>query len=1310
MRRRMKCCCWAAVRAAVVVALVVSLTAMEERQVPEGEGDLVTVGRTAEAGAAGLPALSSDGRFAVFASDGGVWRRHLGTGAEDRVDAPFGGGSPAGGAGHPVVSADGCVVAFESTASDLVASDTNGLGDVFVRDLCADPATTTRVSVDPNGGQVTDRASGDPTISADGTTVAFVSRSAQIDPTREDASVSDTVDVFVRVLDDDASMLVSRRPSLVAVGTTHASGAHFSEVRLAAQALDGDGSTLVFGASHGGDPTDVAPCTGDETYWAPYVVDVASGVARQVFASDVGCRADPVISTDGVALALTSAGGDGIVVSRPTGGTGLRTLDLGAAADGVSGPLAIAADASRIAFLSDEPLVDGDTNDETDAFTVDLDDGVVRRVAPSAGPQPDGPTDAVALSAGRTAVVRTTATNLDAGDTSADADIYAFGLADPPLRQEPREHHTLSHSDAGTGPSQVISEGIVDGLRVQVDGATGVRTGDIQITPSYSAMEPVAEVLAGPVFDIEVPEGATFTSATITLPYVQSSVGTWDEESLSIWTYDDELRAWVPAPGDQYVDTTADTVTVEVAHLSQYGVFKAASGYGEWTSVIGEQPEEYCPPEAVGEGLNIVIAVERSYAMALSDEDEMRWHLPQAVADQLGSGYYGAARFFDSQVHQGSGLTANPSMNFIGATGYRSNAGEPNVAVGLEDAIDILGTGDPDRRGVVLLVSGGGSGFLHEEQLMAAAEEAAGEDIVVHTFTTEDYANPYMTAASAITGGAARSGSQVEDVPDLADELAEIIADTGLDGDGDGLTDCEEENGMFTLIGDHEDGDPGYLIRTLPDDEDSDDDGLEDGEEMERRDLVVDGLFSAYALDTMETTYFAMRAHPRQRDTDGDTLSDGLELTVCALNEECAGWSYWHGASDPLFRDTDDDGAYDDLEFVNGTDPNDYDWWWDYGNGFSSIAPFTLFQPDELGSDPVFEAAWQKIDQSSGETGYQWAYFNPEVITYDDDGLCATNCSPIDAYLQMAGTSNGSGVCIAGWFGTCLTLEDQERRVIEDARLWQATFDEDGYLSAEFMSAQAGRACAAYIDGGCDAEEIADQVDGLDLSQIDLTDPNAALTVATATATLVSTTANTPPASLKQSVVDNIAAATVAAEATNPENDEIATAALVRTCEQSAAALTAGFMYGAHPCDLYPIFFPGADYPEATEHIDDAIDLNPARSVLNYKPRAEVRDSGLAVRWYNSQPECNTAARAAAEAQRPNVELDCDEYPFYSSAQSGPGASLRIISAADNRGLGNRYGAFANSPACKPRVKEARLPFLVVPVEPSLGVPTGWIC
>lgn len=112
---------------------------------------------------------------------------------------------------------------------------------------------------------------------------------------------------------------------------------------------------------------------------------------------------------------------------------------------------------------------------------------------------------------------------------------------------------------------------------------------------------------------------------------------------------------------------------------------------------------------------------------------------------------------------------------------------------------------------------------------------------------------------------------------------------------------------------------------------------------------------------------------------------------------------------------------------------------------------------------------------------------------------------------------------------------------------------------------------------------------------------------------------------------------------------------------------------GAYPCQSLPLYFPGSDNPDITQHDHDAIATNPAWAQLTYVSQTDRAASGLSRGWYAGRPECAGATTANG--------TDCDEYPFYSSAQSGPGASLKPLNLTQNRRAGNRYGNFAA--ACK---------------------------
>src|SRR5262249_50915392 len=97
--------------------------------------------------------VSPNGRYVAFDSGGDVYVKDLQTGALERVSEPN--GDPAGEPDQPAyangVTSSGLVV-FQSKATNLVAGDTNGASDVFVRQLQDAPIQQVSVSSDAVGG------------------------------------------------------------------------------------------------------------------------------------------------------------------------------------------------------------------------------------------------------------------------------------------------------------------------------------------------------------------------------------------------------------------------------------------------------------------------------------------------------------------------------------------------------------------------------------------------------------------------------------------------------------------------------------------------------------------------------------------------------------------------------------------------------------------------------------------------------------------------------------------------------------------------------------------------------------------------------------------------------------------------------------------------------------------------------------------------------------------------------------------------------------------------------------------------------
>jgi Tol biopolymer transport system component len=151
------------------------------------------------------PSISADGHYVAFGSvatnlvAGGtsslpnIFVRDRTTGVVEAVSVSSSGELANDNSGGPAISADGRYVVFSSAATNLVAQDTNGSLDEFLRDR--ELGTTERVSVASDGSQGDgDSFSDGACISGDGRYVVFVSKSTNLVP----ADTNGFADVFVR--------------------------------------------------------------------------------------------------------------------------------------------------------------------------------------------------------------------------------------------------------------------------------------------------------------------------------------------------------------------------------------------------------------------------------------------------------------------------------------------------------------------------------------------------------------------------------------------------------------------------------------------------------------------------------------------------------------------------------------------------------------------------------------------------------------------------------------------------------------------------------------------------------------------------------------------------------------------------------------------------------------------------------------------------------------------------------------------------------------------------------------------------------
>jgi Tol biopolymer transport system component len=168
------------------------------------------------------PGISADGNYVAYDTEAGVFRRDMLSGAVELASAGAGDANGASTTGS--ISADGNLVAFTSSASNLVEGDANATTDVFVRNFAT--GQVTRVSANADGSEIPGPSYA-PAVSGDGRFVAFASRPSGVRARifRKDlgdgalASVSAPVNLAPRTLIDAPLGKMPRRKARSVTGT-----------------------------------------------------------------------------------------------------------------------------------------------------------------------------------------------------------------------------------------------------------------------------------------------------------------------------------------------------------------------------------------------------------------------------------------------------------------------------------------------------------------------------------------------------------------------------------------------------------------------------------------------------------------------------------------------------------------------------------------------------------------------------------------------------------------------------------------------------------------------------------------------------------------------------------------------------------------------------------------------------------------------------------------------------------------------------------------------------------------------------------
>lgn len=300
----------------------------------------------------GKASISADGRYIAFDSDAtnldpdtgnfngtDVYVRDMELGTTRRVSwAPDLGDGGIGGGWDPSISGDGEYVVFTS-ASELVAGDTNSMDDVYMCELDTGEITRVSESVAGNDGE---GASWYPDVNYDGSFVSF----------RTDRQfVEDDSGAYADVYVKDIEAGTFARASVASDGT------EADYYGYDTPAISADGMRVVFDS----EASNLVPDdTNEET--DVFLHDFSTGETTRVSVRSDGSESwsgkhDPAISADGRFVAFSESGG----------GKG-----------GPQGPSSVSAAAESTIF---DTLVPGDINEREDILLHDTADGSTTMVS-----------------------------------------------------------------------------------------------------------------------------------------------------------------------------------------------------------------------------------------------------------------------------------------------------------------------------------------------------------------------------------------------------------------------------------------------------------------------------------------------------------------------------------------------------------------------------------------------------------------------------------------------------------------------------------------------------------------------------------------------------------------------------------------------------------------------------------------------------------------------------------------------------------------------------------------------------------------
>ena len=397
--------------------------------------------------------------------------------------------------------------------------------------------------------------------------------------------------------------------------------------------------------------------------------------------------------------------------------------------------------------------------------------------------------------------------------------------------------------------------------------------------------------LVGEPFSIETT--SKFDKATLTFKIDQSKLGETDFDDLLFLWHDEENHNFEEL--DTIFDEANSTVSIETTHFSKYMVVDKYKWFDAWAMQFNYNPgREHVGENYAGYNKNYtVLTIDCSGSMSSNDPISIKTNINSAYDAQFPKtcGRISASEKFISLM-MGDDLTSIVLFDNYAFDTMDMTDDQHQLKLGLQDVCNRGGTeflpaikssldmfteeqlNDTNANKRIILLSDGFDFYPDETKrylnnLYFQYNTDVRNRVKIYTIALGRSADAaFLEEIANITHGEAYKAY-------TASELVDIYSDIGIGGDfdttdtdGDGLYDAVEAAGIRL--------ENGRIIYTDPTTKYTDNDALEDGEEIDPTPRHSNKTLKDFFGNVIRVKgyYFVMNSDPTKSDTDGDGIND----------------------------------------------------------------------------------------------------------------------------------------------------------------------------------------------------------------------------------------------------------------------------------------------------------------------------------------------------------------------------------------------------------------------------------------------------